>query len=182
MRRTLLTIWLLALLILAACGAPKVAPGQAATQSPALSEQETPMPAYKELFIEFGDLRIGIFDDANIVLAELPPPVGTFEAESCAYQGMDYFYYYDGFQLMVNEIDGARKITSISIKDDLFKTPQGVKFGLSSAEVKQLMSPLDIELVEDVNVLQYIDCQTVLKLRFDLDKLVGAEYTPYLAE
>jgi hypothetical protein len=182
MKKKLIILCLFALLTVSACGAQERTSEQAKPPATMTPVQETAMPAYEKLYIQLGDLRIGIFDDANIVLSALPPPIGTFEAESCAYQGMDSFYYYDGFQLMVNEIDGARQVTSIGIKDDLFKTPQGVRFGLSRARVKELMAPLDLEMIEDGDILQYIDCKTVLKLRFDLDKLVAAEYTPYKAE
>lgn len=179
MRKTLFATWLLALLILTACTAQKETNEQAATPTPLTAEQLTTLPAYEKLFIQVGELRIGILDDANVVLSALPPPFGTFEAESCAYQGMDSFYYYDGFQLMVNEIDEERKITSISIKDDLFKTPQGVKFGLSMTAVKELMAPLKLDLNESGDTLFYLDCKTVLKLRFNQDKLIAAEYTLY---
>lgn len=182
MKKTLLAALLLALLVLVACGAQKETTEQAASPAPLTAEQLAALPAYEKLYVQVGELRIGILDDANIVLSALPPPFGTFEAESCAYQGMDAFYYYDGFQLMVNEIDEERKITSISIKDDLFKTPQGLKFGLSMDAVKELMAPLNLELIEKGDILQYIDCKTVLKLRFNQDKLIAAEYTLYTDE
>ena len=182
MKKITLSILFFTLLILSACTAPadsKATPEPESGSPPLPTEKSDERPAYEKLYIQVDDMRIGIFDDANAVLEALPAPFGTFEAESCAYQGMDFFYYYDGFQLMVNEIDGERKITSISIKDDLFKTPQGVKFGLSIAEVKELMAPLELESDESPDLLQYIDCKTVLKLRFDQDKLIGAEYSVY---
>lgn len=187
MKKILIMLCLITLLnVFSACGAQTKTSGHnkpsSLPETPVTEASESQSPAYEKLYIESGNVRIGLFDDANEILSALPAPTGTFEAESCAYQGMDCFYYYDGFQLMVNDIDGERRITSISIKDDLFKTPQGIKFGMSRADAKALMAPLDLELTEDADILQYIDHKTSLKFRFDLDKLVAAEYSPYSAE
>ena len=52
-------------------------------------------PDYGELYYASGDTKFGIMDPAETVLAALGEPVnGTFESDSCAYQGKDYFYYY----------------------------------------------------------------------------------------
>ena len=64
---------------------------------------------------------------ADEVLPALGQPIGTFEADSCAYIGKDIFYYYPGFELTVNEVDGQNVITAIAVVDDTVTIPQGLR-------------------------------------------------------
>ena len=81
-------------------------------------------PDYGELYYASGDTKFGIMDPAEKVLNALGEPVnGTFESDSCAYQGKDYFYYYDGFEVMVNDVDGVKRITGITVADDYAHHP-----------------------------------------------------------
>ena len=61
------------------------------------------------------------------VLSALGEPIGRFEADSCAYLGKDVFYYYPGFELTVNEVEGQDVITAIAVVDDTVVTPQGLR-------------------------------------------------------
>ena len=65
---------------------------------------------YGELYYASGDVKFGIFDPADEVLSALGEPVSTFESNSCAYQGKDKFYYYDGFEVLVNDVDGTERV------------------------------------------------------------------------
>ena len=81
---------------------------------------------YGELYYASGDVKFGIFDPADEVLSALGEPVSTFESNSCAYQGKDKFYYYDGFEVLVNDVDATERVTGITIADDTVSNPQGV--------------------------------------------------------
>ena len=63
----------------------------------------------------------------NLPSAALGTPIGSFEADSCAYIGKDLFYYYPGFELTVNEVEGVDRITAITVADDTVTTPQGLR-------------------------------------------------------
>ena len=55
-------------------------------------------------FLTTGDQQIYINEDAQTVTDALgAPPSGTYEALSCAFEGKDTFYYYDGFTLQTYE-------------------------------------------------------------------------------
>ena len=87
-------------------------------------------PDYGELYYASGEVKFGILDPAADVLSALGEPDSTFESNSCAYQGKDKFYYYDGFEVLVNDVDGTERITGITIADDTVSNPQGVKIGM----------------------------------------------------
>ena len=61
------------------------------------------------------------------VLEALGEPLGRFEADSCAYLGKDVFYYYPGFELTVNEVEGQEVLTAIAVVDDTVAIPQGLR-------------------------------------------------------
>ena len=79
-------------------------------------------PDYGELYYASGDVKFGILDAADEVLSALGEPVSTFESNSCAYQGKDKFYYYDGFEILVGR--NNRQNDQLSLKtarrDDLW--------------------------------------------------------------
>ena len=85
---------------------------------------------YGELYFEADGVRFGIFDEAEPVLSALPAYRATFTGETCAFDSYDVYYYYAGFQIMVNEIDGTARITAITVADDTIKTPQGLYIGM----------------------------------------------------
>lgn len=68
-----------------------------------------------------GDVSVAPLEEAEAVLARLSEPLSTFEADSCAYQGKDYYYYFSGYELTVNEIEGVKRVTAISLVDDTVK-------------------------------------------------------------
>ena len=129
---------------------------------------------YGELYYASGDVKFGIFDPADEVLSALGEPVSTFESNSCAYQGKDYFYYYDGFEVMVNDVDGVKRITGITVADDTVQTPQGLKIGMKLEDAQALLTG---EFKQVGDVYKYTQGSTVLKLAVGDDgTLTAIEY------
>lgn len=135
-------------------------------------------PDYGELYYISGDVKFGVMDPADEVLEALGEPQDTFESDSCAYQGKDMFYYYDGFEVMVNDIDGTRRITGITLADDTVSNPQGVKIGMDMAEALALMGdpdyPASIEMTQSGDVYKFVSGSTMLRLRAGGDGAVAA--------
>jgi len=57
------------------------------------------------------------------------PKGGYYEAKSCAFEGLDKFWYYDGFTIQAYQKDGADLVYSVTLTDDTVKTKEGVKIG-----------------------------------------------------
>ena len=89
-------------------------------------ETEEPAPP-AEVYFESRGIRIEPWMESAPVLEALGEPIGSFEADSCAYIGKDMFYYYPGFELTVNEVDGVNRITAITVADDTITIPQGLR-------------------------------------------------------
>ena len=138
-------------------------------------------PDYGELYFASGEVKFGIMDPAQEVLDALGEPQGTFESDSCAYQGKDMFYYYDGFEVMVNDVDGTLRITGITLADDTVSNPQGVKIGMDMDEALSLMGapdyPESITVTHNGGVYKLVSGSTMLRLKAGDDgTLAAAEY------
>lgn len=70
-----------------------------------------------------GNIKILPRMEAAPVLEALGEPAFTFEADSCAYQGKDVYYKYNGFELTVNTPDDIPVITAITVVDDTIRVP-----------------------------------------------------------
>lgn len=93
-------------------------------EAPAAEPEGEPAP---ELYFESNGVRMEPWMEAEPVLAALGEPIGCFEADSCAYIGKDLFYWYPGFELTVNEVEGVNRITAITVADDTVTIPQGLR-------------------------------------------------------
>ena len=131
---------------------------------------------YGELYYASGEVKFGILDPADTVLAALGEPVSTFESNSCAYQGKDKFYYYDGFELLVNDVDGTERITGITLADDTVSNPQGVKIGMKLDEALTLMD--GIEYTQTGDTYKFVVGSTLFRIQAGTDGMIkAAEYT-----
>lgn len=109
--------------------AATVAPVEATPEPAAAAAAEPegePLPV-PELYFESKGVRMEPWMEAAPVLAALGDPIGSFEADSCAYIGKDLFYWYPGFELTVNEVEGVNRITAITVADDTVTIPQGLR-------------------------------------------------------
>ena len=122
-------------------------------------EPEEP-PAVPELYFESKGVRMEPWMEAAPVLAALGDPIGSFEADSCAYIGKDLFYWYPGFELTVNEVDGQNTITAIAVVDDTVTIPQGLRI---YDEEEKLLSILGE--AEENGVYTYESGKTILLIQ-----------------
>ena len=149
-----------------AAPAQQPAPVEVQPQQPAA----TAAPAAEEtkelaLYFEGKGVRLEPMMEAAPVLQALGAPIGTFEADSCAYLGKDLYYYYPGFELTVNEVDGVERITVITVVDDTIVTPQGLRIG---DEEEKLLSLLGGR--EENGIYAYRAGETVLYVQIKADE------------
>ena len=151
------------------------APVAQGTELPPPEQGEEAEPAL-DLYFESRGVRIEPMMAANPVLSALGEPIGTFEADSCAYIGKDIFYYYPGFELTVNEVEGTNRITAVAVVDDTVITPQGLRI---YDEEEKLLSLLGG--TEENGVYTYHSGQTLLLIQVkaagdDVRRIATMEY------
>ncbi len=174
MKRT--AILALAILMLAAIGCG----GQGALQDDPNAVFVDPNAVrggeYGELYFEANGVRFGIYDEAEAVLSALPAYRSTFTGETCAFDAADVYYYYSGFQIMTNEIDGVSRITAIAVADDTVRTPQGLYIGMSEEDAAEAFPALQ---EADWNL---VDGSATLSVTIVDGVVTGIVYSPSIAE
>ena len=154
--------------------------GTSETQSADSSEEamDTTVTEHEDvLYYESNGVKIRPYDLIEDVMAELGEPDGTFEAASCAYQGSDYFYYYDGFELTVNDLDDEKHVTVINVVDDTVSIPQGVKIGSTEEEMLACMGD---DYTVETGVYRFAEDTTTLQIQIEEGSvvLIMYVYTP----
>lgn len=127
-------------LLLAACAAPQSA-GQKGVEETAVfvNPNAVKAGAYGALYFEANGYRFGIYDKMEDVLAHVPSNT-TFTGESCAFEGDDIYYFFNGFEIMANVIDGAERVTAITIVNDTVKTPSGLFIGMAEDDARAILN------------------------------------------
>lgn len=177
MKKILALIAVFALLALCFCSAAVFAADDAATEA-AEAEEE---PVYGPLGFVYRDLEFGLLDEAEPVMEELGEADDLFVSASCAYQGDDYIYYYDGIELTANEIDGVFRITGIVLADDMIQTPQGLTIGMDIEEALKLMEAVEDEeltVEENRGVYSFQHGPALLMVKADANgEITAIQYT-----
>lgn len=109
--------------------------------------------------------------DAAPVVSALGEPVSYYEAASCAFEGLDKFYTYNGFELHTYPSEDKDYVSAIVFIDDSVSTAEGVSIGDTLEKVKEAYG----EGTEESGMLVYE--KDGMKLCFILkDTVVSIEY------
>ena len=79
--------------------------------------------------------EVAVNADMADVLAELGEEQSYFEAESCAFEGLDKTYTYPGFVITTRPDSEKDYVNSIRLTDDTVTTGEGVYIGSTEADV-----------------------------------------------
>ena len=113
----------------------------------------------------------GKVEDYKAKLGE--PAGGYYEAKSCAFDGMDKFYYYDGFTLQAYQKNNEDVVYSLLLLDDTVKTKEGVKIGDNK---DKMVSAYGSSYKEGSGQFTYTSGNTNLIFTVNNDVIEGIEY------
>lgn len=82
-------------------------------------------------------VTIGVDADAAPVLEQLGESVSYFEAPSCAFEGLDKTYTYNGFELDTYPAGEKDCVSAVVLKDDSVATQEGIAIGDSLEKLQQ---------------------------------------------
>ena len=82
-----------------------------------------------------GETEIFPGHEAKDILESLGDPITYDESPSCAFEGLDKVYAYGGFEIQTYTEDGIDYIYTITLKNDLVETPEGIAIGAARADV-----------------------------------------------
>ena len=114
--------------------------------------------------------------DFSEVSDSLGEPVSYFEAESCAFQGLDKVYTYSDFVVRTYPDGDIDRISSVELKDDIVTTSEGAYIGMTGDEVKDLYSGYTVEGDSDSS-MTVVDGDTKLSFIFKDGTVDSITYT-----
>jgi len=124
---------------------------------------------------EYNGVKVPLNVEAAPVVEALGEQTDYFEAASCAFQGLDKFYYYSGFELDTYPLDGVDYISSVVFSDDSVSTVEGIYIG---STLEEIIKAYGENYTEESGLYTYILGET--KLTILVENNVAAAIT-YLA-
>ena len=171
---------------LCACGGDEPA-GESNTPAPVQSSEPVGQPSEAPesqpgtepasdtyVFLTGKGNTVSVNQDMTEVLAAEGEPLSYFEAESCAFNGLDKTYTYAGFVISTRPEGEKDFVNSILLTDDSVTTPEGVYIGSSKDAVIAAYGEGD-----EVGLsLSYTKGDCTLNFIFDGTTVISIEYLP----
>jgi len=130
--RIILAISLAIALLLGGCGGTTTQPGNQTTNTTSATTTTTAEPGYA---FKVDGITIHMHDEMAPILEKLGKEKAYFEAESCAFPGLEKTYTYTSFNLYTYEDGDKDRVASIVILDDSVGTAEGIYLNASLDDV-----------------------------------------------
>lgn len=128
-------------MLMAGCGSSTAQTTAAATSAAAGAQTEAESGAQQTastdgfVFTAEGT-EIAMNAEAAPILEKLGKEKSYFESASCAFEGLDKEYTYNGFVLKTYPLNDVDYVSSVTLQDDTVATPEGISIGSELADVK----------------------------------------------
>ncbi|MDI9475374.1 MAG: hypothetical protein WBI21_01575 [Natronincolaceae bacterium] len=127
----------------------------------------------KGYVFEYNDTVIAMNEKAAPILEKLGEPMEYFEAESCAFEGLDKIYTYSGFELHTYEMKGTDYVASVMFLDDSVSTKKGIYLYCNLDDV---LSMYGDDYAKDLGLYTYELDKSKISFLIENDKVVSIEY------
>ena len=121
----------------------------------------------------YNNVPIPLNQKAAPILQDLGKEQSYFEAPSCAFQGLDKIYYYNGFELSTYPNQGVDYISAIDLMDDSVSTEEGVYIGSSLEDVIEAYGE---GYTEENGMYTYILGETKLNFLIENNEVTAITY------
>jgi hypothetical protein len=122
---------------------------------------------------EFKGTEIQMNQKAEPIIKKLGKSKNYFEAESCAFQGLDKTYTYNSFELFTYQIDDVDYVLSVRFLDDIVTTKEGI--GLNST-LEQVKAAYGDKYTEKSGLYTFIKGKTKLSFIIENNVVTSVEY------
>ena len=89
----------------------------------------------KDYVFKSGSTTISMKAEAAPLLKALGAYKTSYEAPSCAFDGMDKIYSYGAYDILTYTADGKDFISGVVLRDDTVETPEGIAIGSKLEDV-----------------------------------------------
>ncbi|HHT88759.1 MAG TPA: hypothetical protein GX002_07105 [Clostridiales bacterium] len=122
---------------------------------------------------EYNGVVIYMNTDAAPVIEALGEYQHYFEAESCAFKGLDKTYTYPGIEINTYPLEDKDYISTIDLMDDTVSTPEGVYLG---ATVDDMIAAYGVDYIESSGSYTYIKDDSKIQFITSADEIVAITY------
>jgi len=180
-----LFIVIFTLLALVACGDGNGQDGPPVSNSPVVNtpgengdpDEDDPEPpptndptAPDVFFFKIGDVIIHMDENIDYVIENVGEPLGTYEDESCAFEGIDIIFSYPGIQIYTYPAGDSNFIHTIGFFDDTVRTAEGgIRLGLN---IQAAIDAYGNDYSYETRVYKYSRGLTVLEFLVDEDEMI----------
>lgn len=156
--------------------APTTAAEATTTAAVTTAAAETNAPAAvipDEYVFVWDEAAIRPAEPAADVKAVLDRAKETGEAPSCAFEGMDKVFRYDGFEIQTGTWKGVEYVTGVILLSPDVATPEGLKIGMS---LDDMLARYGDDYKEDFGQYIYEDEKVKLIMIVDADEVLTISY------
>ena len=123
----------------------------------------------------FGHNDVSIYMNTDVVpvVDALGEYLQYFEAESCAFKGLDKTYTYPGFEIATYPLDGKDYISTVYLMDDTVSTPEGIYLG---STVDDMIAAYGSDYTESSGSYTYIKDDSKLQFIAMNDEIISITY------
>ena len=145
----------------------------------ACSDAEETEALFAPILIE--NTTVPIDGEAAAILASLGNAKSYDESPSCAFEGMDKIYVYNGFRIQTYTLSGKDYIRSIELLDDTYATPEGIMIG---ASLEAVIAAYGTPAKQTETGLQYVQNEPGITLQFLIrdGKVTNVQYFKNVSE
>ena len=117
--------------------------------------------------------------EADPIVEALGEPVSSYEAPSCAFQGTDYIYTYDGFQINTYPLNDVNYVSSVVLISDAVSTPEGLEIG---GTLEDMVAAYGEDYTEEYGMYTYTRGDSQLAVLIGDGAITSIEYLAVLPE
>lgn len=151
---------------------PQDTPDSGGSQTPAGPAPE--VKAGSKYVLSYQGCPLPANADFAPLLAYLGDPASYFEAESCAFEGLDKTYTYDGVEIVTYPDGDVDRISSVRILSGAVATPEGITIGSTPEDVTAAYGEDYAAIGQQYS---YDDGDCTLSVLFQDGKAISVEYT-----
>lgn len=141
MRKLVLVLTCCMLAGLTACGgnngtnenitpSPTTAAGEDNAKNNGQEDANTSQPVKNNGYVfTFDGTEVSVDTDASVYVTKFGEPTSYYETPSCAFDNLDKFYTYQGFEIDTYYSNGSDLVLSIVLLDDTVSTTEGICIG-----------------------------------------------------
>lgn len=136
-------------------------------------ELEKDVESDKGYTFEYNGTVIVMNGKAAPILEDLGEAQDYFEAESCAFEGLDKIYTYSGFELHTYEIDGVDHVVAVVLLDDSVATKEGLYL---YSNLDDALSIYGDKYTKNLGLYTYELDKSKISFLIENDEVVSIEY------